>query len=131
MAQIIPINQTRQFSLVDAQGLLPVIRRVTNRAVKRYRQTRSKLETMSKTPEQRAIIEEQLHGIMLEWSDALLRLGCESRGLWIVDFDCGDGYYCWKFPEEDVSFYHPYDSGFAGRIPVDIMSEDNFKGTQH
>jgi len=33
-----------------------------------------------------------------------------------VDFDSGAGYYCWKWPEESLSFFHGYQEGFAGRI---------------
>jgi hypothetical protein len=45
-------------------------------------------------------------------------LGCEVKGVWLVDWDTGDGYYCWRFPEQAISFFHTYDEGFAGRIPI-------------
>ena len=36
----------------------------------------------------------------------------------LVDWDSGDGYYCWRFPEAAIAFFHTYDEGFAGRIPI-------------
>ena len=37
---------------------------------------------------------------------------------WLVDFDNGEGYYCWKYPEDTVGHFHGYEDGFAGRISI-------------
>ena len=42
-------------------------------------------------------------------------LGADVKGLWLVDFDTGAGYYCWKWPEEELAYFHGYEEGFAGR----------------
>ena len=42
----------------------------------------------------------------------------DGERLWLVDWDNGDGYYCWRFPEETVSFFHSYEEGFGGRLPI-------------
>ena len=34
-------------------------------------------------------------------------LGCEPRGIWLVDFDSGDGWFSWRYGDEDLSFFHP------------------------
>jgi hypothetical protein len=52
------------------------------------------------------------------WAEAVQDLGAEAKGLWLVDFDAGNGYYCWKHPEATVSHYHGYDDGFAGRMKI-------------
>ncbi|HSN87769.1 MAG TPA: DUF2203 family protein, partial [Thermoanaerobaculia bacterium] len=52
------------------------------------------------------------------WAGEMAAMGCEVKGLWLVDWDSGDGYYCWRFPEESIGFFHTYDDGFAGRIPI-------------
>ena len=44
--------------------------------------------------------------------------GLEAKGLWLVDFDNGEGYYCWSYPESSITHYHGYDDGFAGRISI-------------
>ncbi len=45
-------------------------------------------------------------------------LGLEAKGLWLVDFDNGEGYYCWCYPEETVAHYHGYEDGFRGRTRI-------------
>jgi hypothetical protein len=42
-------------------------------------------------------------------------MGCEVKGLWLVDFDNGEGYYCWQYPESNLEYFHGYTEGFAGR----------------
>ena len=59
-----------------------------------------------------------LERIFRAWAHQITSIGCEVKGQWLVDWDMGDGYYCWRFPEQAISFFHTYDEGFAGRIPI-------------
>jgi hypothetical protein len=45
-------------------------------------------------------------------------LGVEVKGPWLVDFDNGEGYYCWRWPEEELCWFHGYEDGVAGRIRI-------------
>jgi hypothetical protein len=45
-------------------------------------------------------------------------LGLEIKGLWLVDFDNGSGYYCWRWPEPALEYFHGYEAGFAGRARI-------------
>ena len=47
-------------------------------------------------------------------------MGLEIKGLWLVDFDSGAGYYCWKYPESSLGHFHGYDEGFSGRVPSPV-----------
>jgi hypothetical protein len=40
------------------------------------------------------------------------------KGLWLVDFDNGSGYYCWRYPELRLEYYHSYDGGFGSRMRI-------------
>ena len=40
------------------------------------------------------------------------------KGLWLVDFDNGNGYYCWRWPEPELAYFHGYDEGFDGRVRI-------------
>ncbi len=66
------------------------------------------------SPERR----EQAQSIVNAWAKEMNGLGLEIKGLWLVDFDNGSGYYCWKHPEPSLDYYHTYEEGFGGRIRI-------------
>ena len=121
MAEIIPIHQKRTFSLEEARAVLPIVRRITERSSDSYRMVRTRMDSVRRDPAGCVRFEERLHDIVVDWVESMRRLGCEARGLWIVDFDRGDGFYCWKYPEEDIMFFHDYDGGFSARIPLESL----------
>jgi hypothetical protein len=59
---------------------------------------------------------EEANGVLRAWAEELAALGIEVKGPWLVDFDSGGGYYCWKWPEDSLDYFHSYDEGFAGRV---------------
>ena len=63
-------------------------------------------------------LEEEREAIVHEWASRIHALGLEIKGLWLVDFDSGAGYYCWKYPEPSLDHFHGYDEGFAGRLAL-------------
>ena len=67
--------------------------------------------------------EQRYQAIVSAWVNKMRRLGLVVKGLWLVDFDTGDGYLCWKYPELKLGHYHGYDEGFAGRQPLDEVLE--------
>ena len=93
------------FSYEEATALLPEVQRITNDAVAR-------LEDIAEDQ-----VSEQ-HRLVSQWADAILALGIEVKGLWLVDFDSGAGYYCWRHPEPALEYYHGYDEGFGGRVKL-------------
>ncbi len=52
------------------------------------------------------------------WADSVMQLGIDVKGIWLVDFDNGSGYYCWQYPEESLQYFHGYDDGFGGRVKL-------------
>ena len=95
----------RIFTLEEARALLPRVRELTSEAVARFGRLPGDLED-----ERRAIVE--------GWVSELESLGCEIKGLWLVDFDSGGGYYCWKYPEPALDHFHGYDEGFSARLAL-------------
>ncbi len=95
----------RIFTLEEARALLPRVRELTSEAVARFGSLPGTLER-----ERRAVVE--------GWVSELESLGCEIKGLWLVDFDSGGGYYCWKYPEPAIDHFHGYEEGFSGRLAL-------------
>jgi hypothetical protein len=44
--------------------------------------------------------------------------------LWRVDFDTGEGYLCWRFPELKIGFFREYNENFDERKPVKLLIEE-------
>lgn len=108
----------RIFSYDEAITTFPFVRDLTAAAVRQIEALVSSLETQEEMDTRRPEIEKACEKIVQAWTQELTAIGCEVKGLWLVDWDSGDGYYCWRFPEEAISYFHTYDEGFAGRIPI-------------
>ena len=106
------------FSLAEARALLPQVKMLTADAVIRADAVTAELQQMSEADPAHAQLTETLREIVDTWAGAVRGLGLEAKGLWLVDFDNGEGYYCWKYPEETVGHYHGYEEGFAGRMSI-------------
>ena len=94
----------RIFSYEQAVALLPEVQRITTEAMER-------VERAPAAPE-------AYESIVQEWAEAIMSLGVEVKGLWLVDFDSGGGYYCWRHPEPALEYFHGYEEGFGGRVKL-------------
>ena len=63
-------------------------------------------------------LDAQVAKVTSDWARAMEALGLEVKGLWLVDFDNGSGYYCWRWPETELAYFHGYEEGFAGRVRI-------------
>lgn len=63
-------------------------------------------------------IEADINKVVDRWQQKVTKLGATPKGLWLADFDNGEGYYCWKFPETEISYWHGYNDGFSGRTAI-------------
>ena len=99
----------RTFTFEEARKLLPAVRERTRRAI-------AKVEAFGEegVPEDGP----EVRGVLGPWAREMDELGIEVKGPWLVDFDSGDGYWCWRWPEEALEYYHGYDEGFGGRVRI-------------
>lgn len=108
----------RIFSYDEALSTFPLVRDLTAAAVRQIEALTHNVGSRDELDLRRDEIEEARERIVRAWAHEVTSIGCEVKGVWLVDWDSGDGYYCWRFPEEAISFFHTYDEGFEGRIPV-------------
>ena len=104
-----PTLQKKTFSYDEAAALLPKVRRLT---VEAYLEVAALSEKVGSEAQAR------IDGVVTDWARGLIEMGIEVKGLWLVDFDNGSGYYCWRYPENGLHFFHSYDDGFRGRTRI-------------
>ena len=122
--QIFAHDDTRAFTLAEAEELFPVVRAITEAAWQELEPVRKRLESMVPSNPRAREVERDYETIVKRWMAKMARLGLVVKGLWLVDFDTGDGYLCWKFPELRIGHYHGHQEGFgARRLLREIIEE--------
>lgn len=120
MTNIFEINKKKIFTLNDAENLLPLIYKLTEKYSKQVRKLINQLEAFPSKQCERAIeVESMINALVEQWQNKIERLGAKPKGLWLADFDNGSGYYCWKYPETKIRFFHGYNEGFSGRKNIE------------
>ena len=106
--------------------MLPLVYRFTEDAAKQTKYLMACIDALQDKKSARTLeLQEQINEIIHKWQNKLERLGVKPKGLWLADFDNGDGYFCWKFPETKISFKHAYQDGFTGRIMISSNEESH------
>jgi hypothetical protein len=113
-----PSGERPIFSLQQARELLPDIKHLTADAVRRAETLASQLQGLADDDPDHLQLTSAPRDVVNTWADEVRALGLEAKGLWLVDFDNGEGYYCWCYPEEGITHYHGYEEGFSGRIQI-------------
>ena len=109
---------TRSWSLATARAIVGEVRRLTAAAVEAVDVLEARRGEVGAHDAARAAIEQEMVRAVSAWVRAMEALGVEVKGRWLVDFDNGRGYYCWRWPEEQLEYFHGYDEGFAGRVRI-------------
>jgi len=122
--QIVARHDTRVFTLAEAEELFPLVRAITESAWYELEPVRHRLENMVPVNPRIHEVEREYEAVVKRWMAKMNRLGLTVKGLWLVDFDTGDGYLCWKFPELRIGYYHAYHEGFTHRRPLREVIEE-------
>ncbi len=111
----------RIFILEEAQALMPQVKATTEPV---YTLAASLAEELSQAEEAQdetraEDLRERLQTLVQSWQQSMQDLEAEVKGLWLVDFDSGDGFWCWAYPETELGHWHSYEGGFRSRVPAD------------
>jgi hypothetical protein len=112
-------REMRSWSLATARAMMAEVRRLTAAAVAAVDPLEARREALGAGDEAaRAALDQEIVRAVSGWVRAMEALGVEVKGRWLVDFDNGRGYYCWRWPEAQLEYFHGYDEGFAGRVRI-------------
>lgn len=106
----------REWTLEGAREMMPEVRRRTAAAVEEVDALSEEAESRDASVREAARV--QIDAIASRWVREMEALGAEVKGAWLVDFDNGSGYYCWKWPEAELEHFHGHDEGFARRLRI-------------
>jgi hypothetical protein len=106
-----------RWNLDTARAILPEVRRLTEQAVVRVEALTGRRDG-DLAPAEQVEVEQELARVVSVWIRGMEALGVDVKGAWLVDFDTGSGCYCWRWPEEQLEYFHGYDEGFAGRVRI-------------
>jgi len=107
MGELIPIHSRRTFTREEAESLLPIVRRITETAAVQTKDLSEQLRWVPADEPLSSRLRQDMDLIVRRWAVKVKRLGCAPRGIWLVDFDAGDGWFSWRYGDEQLSFFHP------------------------
>ncbi|MDH5656114.1 MAG: DUF2203 domain-containing protein [Spirochaetia bacterium] len=110
--------KSKIWTLDEARKLLPEIIEITSSAYKETQRIIEDLESKIHPENIQELKESELQAVISEWALGIAKMHADVKGLWLVDFDNGRGYYCWKLGESDILYEHTYEAGYAGRKPI-------------
>jgi hypothetical protein len=107
---------SREWTLEGARAVLTDVRARTERAVEAAE--RLVLAREGAPAAEQARVDAEIQSLIERWAGEMEALGAEVKGVWLVDFDTGSGYYCWRWPETALDHFHGYEEGFEGRTRI-------------
>lgn len=110
MGTIIPIHSRRTFSLPEAEQLLPIVRRITEKVARDVADLQEQIRFVPQSEALYQRLYERMELAVRRWSIKMTQLGCEPRGIWLVDFNSGDGWFSWRLGDEGLAFFHSHDA---------------------
>ena len=112
------------FNLSEAQELLPLVQSITQKHQTELEPIQDRLNKMLSNDPRRNPIEHEYEQVVSKWKAKLEKLGASVKGLWVVEFNVGEGVISWRYPELGLHYFRKNGADLASRAKlVDYIEE--------
>ncbi len=106
------------FNLTEARELLLLVQSVTKTQESLLSPIQDRLKRMLANDPRRSAFERQYELIVEQWRNKVELLGARVSGLWIVEFDVGEGSLSWRYPELSLNHFRGRGAAFSERVKL-------------
>ena len=106
------------FNLSEAKEHLPLVASITENHQNELAPIQARLNRMLSNDPRRAPIERAYENVVDKWRAKIEHLGASVHGLWVVEFDVGEGVLSWRYPELSINYIRLHEQSFASRTKL-------------
>lgn len=115
------ISQKRKiFTLEEANSIFPLVFKITKQSYDKLNLLKLRGSYLRTGSKDLVELETQAELVVSQWTTKMRSLGVVVKDLWLLDFDCGYGYFCWRYPEVCVEHFHLYSETFQNRKTLNV-----------
>ena len=114
----------RVLSYSEVQVLLPRLIEQTEKTIRLMGKGKKVIDNILLPENEQESIESDMVELFSLWVSWVRLHGGIVRAPWLVDFDNGQGYWCWQSCETEVQFEHSYDDNYQDRKTISSDRKD-------
>jgi len=112
------------FDLAEARDLFSLVQSITATHQAELAPLQVRLNKMLSNDPRRNSIEREYQNVVSQWRTKMQHIGVHVSGLWLVEFNLGDGFLCWRYPELSLRYFRTNDQSFSQRMKIDNYIEE-------
>ena len=114
--QIVPVEKL--FNLTEARDLLPLVLSITQKHQCELEPIQDRLNKMLSNDPRRNPIEREYEQVVSKWKVKIEKLGASVHGLWVVEFNVGEGAISWRYPELGLKYFREKGADKMSRLKL-------------
>lgn len=113
------------FDLHEAKGLVTLVRSITQKHHAELAPVQHRLNMMLANDPRRKALELEYQEVVSRWRHKITQLGAKVEGLWVVEFDVGEGALCWRYPELSLAYFREREQAVSERVKLTQYIEEH------
>jgi hypothetical protein len=115
----------RVFNLAEAERQFPLVQSITQKHRQELAPIQERLQRMLSNDPRRHALEQNYESVVRRWRTKIEQLGASVSGLWIVEFNVGEGCLSWRHPELSLNYFRSHGDSFSEREVLQDYIEAN------